>query len=157
MGNVGQLTVDLIVSTLHMDRIGYLSTDAVYPVIGNDPFSTKGSSDKCQLVTAIEGMFSSNLRILFLVYGSARYKRFHYVSYFNMTHNVTQNGILLTIIYLYNKVVCESVCLFPRISVSFACMGLNFCRLAWGPIGMVCTFKQIKNLGYYVEGTNVGI
>ncbi|KAI0211933.1 Proteasome assembly chaperone 2 [Lamellibrachia satsuma] len=54
VGNVGQLTVDLIVSTLHMDRIGYLSTDAVYPVVGNDPFSTKGSSDKCQLVTAIE-------------------------------------------------------------------------------------------------------
>ena len=55
VGNVGQLTIDLIVSTLNMDRVGYLTTDAVYPVIGNDPFSTRGSKGKCLLVTAIEG------------------------------------------------------------------------------------------------------
>ena len=57
VGNVGQLTVDLIVSTLHMDRVGYLTTDAVYPIIGNDPFSTRGSRGKCLLVTAIEGTY----------------------------------------------------------------------------------------------------
>ena len=39
--------------------------------------------------------------------------------------------------YLYKTVVCDSVCLsfclFPRISVSFACIGLKLCRRARGP------------------------
>ena len=47
--------------------------------------------------------------------------------------------------YLCNKVVCDSVCLFPRISVSFACMGLTFCKRARGSTGMVRTLKQIQN------------
>ena len=64
VGNVGQLTIDLIVSTLHMDRVGYLSTDAVYPVIGNDPFSVRGSKSQCLLVTAIEGRYSGHLSLV---------------------------------------------------------------------------------------------
>ena len=59
VGNVGQLTVDLLVSTMHMEKVGYLSTDAVYPVVGNDPFRAPGPSGKCELVTATEGMFST--------------------------------------------------------------------------------------------------
>ena len=35
------------------------------------------------------------------------------------------------------------VCLFPRISISFACTGQIFCRFC-RPMGMVLTFKKSK-------------
>ena len=38
-------------------------------------------------------------------------------------------------IYLYYKVVCGSVCLFPHISVSFVCMGLKLFRDTRGANG----------------------
>ena len=43
------------------------------------------------------------------------------------------------------KVVCLSVCLLPCISVSFICMWLTLCRLAWGLMGMVRMYKKIPN------------
>ena len=38
MGNVGQLTVDLIVNSLRMPRVGYLDHPAILPLVGNDAF-----------------------------------------------------------------------------------------------------------------------
>lgn len=38
VGNVGQLAVDLIVATLRMQRVGWISDPAVLPVVGNDAF-----------------------------------------------------------------------------------------------------------------------
>ena len=55
MGNVGQLTVDLLVSSLPTERVGYLYDDSVLPVIGNDPFTTANTEHACHLMTAIEG------------------------------------------------------------------------------------------------------
>ena len=39
-------------------------------------------------------------------------------------------------------VVC--VCLFPHISVSFACLGLTFCKTVWGPLGWFVHYKNLK-------------
>ncbi|CAH1268845.1 PSMG2 [Branchiostoma lanceolatum] len=52
VGNVGQLAVDLIVHTLGMERIGYLHTDCLLPMVGNNPFATS-QEDASQLATVI--------------------------------------------------------------------------------------------------------
>ncbi|XP_066481574.1 proteasome assembly chaperone 2 [Tiliqua scincoides] len=40
VGNVGQLSVDLVIFTLGMSRIGYFYTDCLVPMIGNNPYAT---------------------------------------------------------------------------------------------------------------------
>ncbi|KAJ7338666.1 hypothetical protein JRQ81_012568 [Phrynocephalus forsythii] len=40
VGNVGQLAVDLVISTLGMSKIGYFYTDCLVPMIGNNPYAT---------------------------------------------------------------------------------------------------------------------
>lgn len=39
VGNVGQLAVDLLVSSLKADKIGYLDDPNVLPCVGNDAYS----------------------------------------------------------------------------------------------------------------------
>ena len=52
IGNVGQLAVDLLISTLALPRIGFLEDDHVVPMAGNDTFSTNQGKLSC----AIEGI-----------------------------------------------------------------------------------------------------
>ncbi|XP_058033014.1 proteasome assembly chaperone 2 isoform X3 [Ahaetulla prasina] len=40
VGNVGQLAIDLVISTLHMPRVGYFYTDCLVPMVGNNPYAT---------------------------------------------------------------------------------------------------------------------
>ncbi|XP_047553418.1 proteasome assembly chaperone 2 isoform X1 [Lutra lutra] len=40
VGNVGQLAMDLIISTLNMCKIGYFYTDCLVPMVGNNPYAT---------------------------------------------------------------------------------------------------------------------
>ncbi|XP_060100022.1 proteasome assembly chaperone 2 isoform X2 [Heteronotia binoei] len=40
VGNVGQLTVDLVISTLGMTKFGYFYTDCLVPMVGNNPYAT---------------------------------------------------------------------------------------------------------------------
>ncbi|XP_055983576.1 proteasome assembly chaperone 2 [Sorex fumeus] len=40
VGNVGQLAIDLIISTLDMCKIGYFYTDCLVPMVGNNPYAT---------------------------------------------------------------------------------------------------------------------
>ncbi|XP_060948814.1 proteasome assembly chaperone 2 [Limanda limanda] len=40
VGNVAQLAVDLMVSTLNMKLVGYIHTDCLIPMAGNNPYST---------------------------------------------------------------------------------------------------------------------
>ncbi|XP_029022827.1 proteasome assembly chaperone 2 [Betta splendens] len=47
VGNVGQLAVDLIVSTLHMSTVGHIHTDCLIPMAGNNPYPTcKGDAEE---------------------------------------------------------------------------------------------------------------
>ncbi|KFQ70865.1 Proteasome assembly chaperone 2 [Phaethon lepturus] len=40
VGNVGQLAVDLVISTLNMSKVGYFYTDCLVPMVGNNPYAT---------------------------------------------------------------------------------------------------------------------
>ncbi|XP_061450953.1 proteasome assembly chaperone 2 isoform X2 [Rhineura floridana] len=40
VGNVGQLAVDLVISTLGMSKVGYFYTDCLVPMVGNNPYAT---------------------------------------------------------------------------------------------------------------------
>jgi proteasome assembly chaperone 2 len=43
IGNVGQLTIDLLITTLKAEKIGYFYSSLVYPVVGNDAYyNSKG-------------------------------------------------------------------------------------------------------------------
>lgn len=70
VGNVGQLAVDLIVSTLNMSRVGYLHTDCLIPMAGNNPYATC-KEDAEELHSAAEGtlksklMYSQELQLVF--------------------------------------------------------------------------------------------
>jgi len=63
VGNVGQLAVDLIVSTLNMNRVGYLHTDCLIPMAGNNPYATC-KEDAEELHTPAEGNTRSLLESL---------------------------------------------------------------------------------------------
>lgn len=54
VGNVAQLAVDLIVSTLNMKRVGYIHTDCLVPMAGNNPYTTC-KEDAEELHTPAEG------------------------------------------------------------------------------------------------------
>ncbi|XP_023684363.1 proteasome assembly chaperone 2 [Paramormyrops kingsleyae] len=53
VGNVGQLATDLIISTLGMPRVGYIHTDCLIPMAGNDPYPTC-ADDAAELSTNAE-------------------------------------------------------------------------------------------------------
>ena len=53
VGNVGQLAVDMVISTLWMERIGYIYHDSILPLVGNDPFAHP-ESVSCKIVTSCE-------------------------------------------------------------------------------------------------------
>ncbi|XP_066435618.1 proteasome assembly chaperone 2 [Eleutherodactylus coqui] len=40
VGNVGQLAVDLIISSLNIPKVGYFYTDCLVPMVGNNPYAT---------------------------------------------------------------------------------------------------------------------
>ncbi|KAM7373245.1 hypothetical protein PAMP_008112 [Pampus punctatissimus] len=65
VGNVGQLAVDLIVSTLNMNRVGYLHTDCLIPMAGNNPYPTC-KEDAEELHTAAEVYTAVELKLAVL-------------------------------------------------------------------------------------------
>ncbi|KAM7384335.1 hypothetical protein PAMA_011602 [Pampus argenteus] len=65
VGNVGQLAVDLIVSTLNMSRVGYLHTDCLIPMAGNNPYPTC-KEDAEELHTAAEVYTAVELKLAVL-------------------------------------------------------------------------------------------
>ncbi|XP_031722363.1 proteasome assembly chaperone 2 [Anarrhichthys ocellatus] len=65
VGNVGQLAVDLIVSTLNMSRVGYIHTDCLIPMTGNNPY-TICKDDAEQLHTPAEVYTAAELKMAVL-------------------------------------------------------------------------------------------
>ncbi|KAG7235574.1 hypothetical protein INR49_002498 [Caranx melampygus] len=65
VGNVGQLAVDLIVSTLNMKRIGYIHTDCLIPMAGNNPYTTS-KEDAEELHTPAEVYTAAELKLAVL-------------------------------------------------------------------------------------------
>ncbi|XP_054620491.1 proteasome assembly chaperone 2 isoform X2 [Dunckerocampus dactyliophorus] len=65
VGNVGQLAVDLIISTLNVRRVGYLHTDCLIPMAGNNPYATC-KDDAEELHTAAEVYAAPELKLAIL-------------------------------------------------------------------------------------------
>uniref|UniRef100_A0A3Q2LIG7 Proteasome assembly chaperone 2 n=1 Tax=Equus caballus TaxID=9796 RepID=A0A3Q2LIG7_HORSE len=76
VGNVGQLAVDLIISTLNMCKIGYFYTDCLVPMVGNNPYAT-AEENSAELSTNAEvyslpskKLVALQLRSIFINYKS---------------------------------------------------------------------------------------
>lgn len=54
IGNVGQLTADLLVSSLGSEKVGYLDDPYVLPCVGNDAYGPVPQGD---LALPLEGVF----------------------------------------------------------------------------------------------------
>ncbi|XP_037548770.1 proteasome assembly chaperone 2 [Nematolebias whitei] len=65
VGNVGQLAVDLIVSTLNMSRVGYVHTDCLIPMAGNNPY-VSCKEDAEELHTPAEVYAAAELKLAVL-------------------------------------------------------------------------------------------
>ncbi|XP_037119331.1 proteasome assembly chaperone 2 [Syngnathus acus] len=65
VGNVGQLAVDLLISTLNLTRVGFLHTDCLIPMAGNNPYAT-GKDDADELHTAAEVFAAPELKLAVL-------------------------------------------------------------------------------------------
>lgn len=65
VGNVGQLAVDLIVSTLNMSRAGHIHTDCLIPMAGNNPYATC-KEDAEELHTPAEVYTAAELKLAVL-------------------------------------------------------------------------------------------
>lgn len=61
IGNVGQLTVDLLIASLQAEKIGYLDDPNVLPCVGNDAYTP---SPPGKLALPLEGIFSENYFIV---------------------------------------------------------------------------------------------
>uniref|UniRef100_A0A8D2I0F2 Proteasome assembly chaperone 2 n=2 Tax=Urocitellus parryii TaxID=9999 RepID=A0A8D2I0F2_UROPR len=76
VGNVGQLAIDLIISTLNMRKIGYFYTDCLVPIVGNNPYATE-EDNSTELSTNAEvyslpskKLVALQLRSIFIKYKS---------------------------------------------------------------------------------------
>jgi len=49
------MATDVLISSLDLSVVGYLYTDCVVPVVGNNPYAQAGSKDTSQLTTSLEG------------------------------------------------------------------------------------------------------
>uniref|UniRef100_A0A3Q2QWN2 Proteasome assembly chaperone 2 n=1 Tax=Fundulus heteroclitus TaxID=8078 RepID=A0A3Q2QWN2_FUNHE len=65
VGNVGQLAVDLVVSTLNMSRVGYFHTDCLIPMAGNNPYASC-KDDTEELHTPAEVYTAAELKLAVL-------------------------------------------------------------------------------------------
>nr|XP_046273816.1 proteasome assembly chaperone 2 [Scatophagus argus]XP_046273818.1 proteasome assembly chaperone 2 [Scatophagus argus] len=65
VGNVGQLAVDLVVSTLNMSRVGFIHTDCLIPMAGNNPYTTC-KEDAEELHTPAEVYTATELKLAVL-------------------------------------------------------------------------------------------
>ncbi|XP_076470475.1 proteasome assembly chaperone 2-like [Babylonia areolata] len=63
VGNVGQLTADLIISTLWMDRIGFIMHEAITPAVGNNPFA-HADATACKLTSCCEVYESASTQVM---------------------------------------------------------------------------------------------
>lgn len=59
VGNIGQLAIDLLISSLQLEKIGTVWSTALIPIIGTDPYNTNSDllSTACELYTSPGGNF----------------------------------------------------------------------------------------------------
>ncbi|XP_014680983.1 PREDICTED: proteasome assembly chaperone 2-like isoform X2 [Priapulus caudatus] len=54
-GNVGQMAVDLLISTFPVKKVGYMEHEALLPIVGADPYTNSSQlSTSCEVYVAVE-------------------------------------------------------------------------------------------------------
>jgi len=79
VGNIGQLAVDLLISTMQPRKVGYFYDAAFWPIVGSDPYCTPGSG-RGDIVTSCE-VYESTERKVVLVQQRVpiiRYRRYDF-------------------------------------------------------------------------------
>nr|XP_022312143.1 proteasome assembly chaperone 2-like [Crassostrea virginica] len=79
VGNVGQLAADLLISTMWLDRCGFIYHDSILPLVGNDPYAHP-EADVCKVVTACE-VYESKLHQLVIIQQRAPFVKGKMASY----------------------------------------------------------------------------
>lgn len=93
VGNVGQLAVDLLISSLNAKRIGYVWDSAFIPIIGPDPYN-ENSSDLC---TAVDLFCKEDKKILLLQIRSPLSRK--PILFFNELQNfITEKNLVKVIV-----------------------------------------------------------
>ncbi|XP_067933479.1 proteasome assembly chaperone 2-like [Watersipora subatra] len=66
VGNVGQLTVDVLISTTQAEIVGTIYDDSLIPLIGNNPYVSADSGKTCRLSTSCDVYASKVNKLLFI-------------------------------------------------------------------------------------------
>lgn len=90
VGNVGQLSVDLLISTLNMRRFGRFHNDCFIPIVGADPYDDN-SDDIC---TSVDVYVSTEKKLIAIQIRSPLVKKptefFHYLLNYVMNKKFTK-------------------------------------------------------------------
>ncbi|XP_053401128.1 proteasome assembly chaperone 2-like [Mercenaria mercenaria] len=65
VGNVAQLTADLLISTLTMHRAGYIQHPSIIPLVGGDPFAHPEATN-CKIVSCCEVYESQEHKVVII-------------------------------------------------------------------------------------------
>ncbi|KAL2715035.1 proteasome assembly chaperone 2 [Vespula squamosa] len=106
VGNVAQLTVDLLVASLNLQRIGQIITSAFIPIVGLDPYNETSE----YLSTAVDIYAGIENKILVIQIRSPFIKSlnsfYHNLSQFIITNKISK-VVILTSSYAYEKTDTE--------------------------------------------------
>lgn len=111
VGNVGQLSADLLISTLWLNKVAYLHTDLLLPVVGNDPYATGKIEKTCKLCTCCELYENEALKLAIIQLRSkiAKGRKGEYVR--RLEHWITcskfENVIIISSSNLHRRQECE--------------------------------------------------
>lgn len=98
VGNVAQLTVDLLVASLNLQRIGQIITSAFIPIVGLDPYIETSE----YLSTAVDIYAGVENKILVIQIRSPFIKSLNSF-YDNLSQFITTNKISKVYFYTYYK------------------------------------------------------
>ena len=108
VGNVGQLTVDLLISTHGFKRYATIWHPAIIPCVGTDPFANR-SADVC---TASELYANENLKVAVIQFRSIVEPKFSKIFHEALREEIKKlqfkNVVLLTSTYSYERHDIES-------------------------------------------------
>ncbi|XP_048451903.1 proteasome assembly chaperone 2 [Rhincodon typus] len=152
VGNVGQLTMDLIISTLTLPRVGYIHSDCLLPVVGNNPYATtlENSTEMC-VSSEVYASADRKLAVLQIrspiVQGKHRSFRQQLLSW--IKENAFSKVVVLSSSYAYHRVDQQLIGTPLRYLATPALqtiLGDKFQTLKWKELERVAAFPGISEV-----------
>ncbi|MBN3308452.1 PSMG2 protein, partial [Amia calva] len=106
VGNVGQLATDLIISTLNMPAVGYIHTDCLIPMVGNNPYaSSPENSDELSTNAEVYSLADMKLAVLQIRAPiiQTKYKQFRKLIFSWIKASEFSRVVLLSSSYAYQR------------------------------------------------------